>query len=536
MRVLALVARFARDTRAGATAITAAVITLMTVGGTALIVDQLWLVNQRDMLKSATDAATVAATLELLEIPASMSGDEVNAALQSVAERYVRFNLAGNLSASARRKMEDTLVVNLEVNQALGTVEVDARADLGGTLLSRWFLGYSGPSGGIAVDSGVGASISATEIVLAIDITGSMLDNLQGHRVPRSDPSSRINIVKRAARDLVDILASRENSTIAVGLVPWSYRVRLDEPTREQWERREWAIYPSARTYPHPVSGPGAGRYPPEEQTLPRKASLPRDCRAWAGCLDMSAARFSTALPADAPFDMNFFTDQTTYPENQYVSYACQDYTRTEAQAQRPRWEEPLCYDVERAPNGQRICGSGDIQTDGPWRVHPQDNCAGSPLIPLTPNLAKVRAAIDGLRISGSATYSSAGIAWGIRLLSPSWRSVWGHAEHPMDGNSGVQKIIVLLTDGQDNHYTDAYAHRQQGCSAAKEEGILIFTIAAIQAGQVSGNLARQLAACSSQSDHPDGKYVFADNATPEALGEAFAEIGRQIMSLRRTH
>ena len=88
---------FFRETRAGATAITAAAVTVMSLFGTALIVDHVWLVDQRDMLKSAADAAAVAATLKLQELPGSMSDEDVRAELQAVAERYIRFNLAENL-------------------------------------------------------------------------------------------------------------------------------------------------------------------------------------------------------------------------------------------------------------------------------------------------------------------------------------------------------------------------------------------------------------------------------------------------------
>jgi len=492
--------------------------------------------GQRDSLKSAADAAAVAATLEMLDLPSSMSDDEVEAALQPTAERYVRFNLASSLSQSAREKMEETLVVTLDADQATGIVDVMAQADLGGTLLSRWFLAYAGPPDGIAVDAGVGASISATELVFAIDVTVSMIDDLDGVRVPSDDPSSRINIVRKAARDLVDILAARENSTIAVGLVPWSYRVRLDAATRSSWETKGWATYPASRTYPHPTRGPGASRYLPEQQTLPEQTELPTSCRAWAGCLDKRSSLFSTALPADDPFVMNFFTTQTTYPEDQYVSYACQDYTRVEARSHRPRWEIPVCYDLDRAPNRWSMCRSGDIQTDGPRRLSPQDRCDGPAVMPLTTELADARAAINALRSSGSATYSSVGLTWAMRLLSPAWRSVWGHSEHPMDADADVQKIIVLLTDGEDNHFRDAFSHRSEGCTAAKQEGILIFTIAAMNPENISQRLGRQLTECSSQSDYPNRKYAFVNNATPAALEEAFAEIGRQIMSLRRTH
>lgn len=536
VHLLAHIGRFARDTRAGATAIAAAAITVMTIGGTALIVDHLWLVNQRDLLKSAADAGTIAATLELGNLPASMSDEDVNAHLQPIAERYVLFNLAGNLSTGAREKMNETLEVALTVNRGAGTIDVEAKADLGGTLLSRWVLGYAGPADGIAVDSGVRAAIDETEIVLALDITGSMLDNLDGIRVPSTDPSSRINIIKKAAGDLVDILTARDSAGIAVGLVPWNYRVRLDASTRSHWETEGWAVYPATRTYPHPVRGPGAARYPPEVQTLPSRSRLPSECRAWAGCLDMSTDRFSMALPSATPFTMNFFTEQTTYPEDQYVSYRCQDYTRTEAKSARPRrWEEPLCYDLDRAPAGQ-MCRSGDVQADGPWRVQPQDNCGGAPIMPLTADPRRARNAIDALKVGGSATYSSAGIAWARRLLSPDWRSVWGDPVHPVDADGSVQKVIVLLTDGEDNHYSDARAHRREGCTAAKRDGILIFTVAAMNPRNVSRGLAQDLKDCSSQSDDPNGSYVFLNNATPDALEQAFAEIGRQIVSLRRMY
>ena len=59
------VLRFLRDTRAGATAIAAAAVTVMSVGGAALIGDHAWLIDQRDVPKTATDAATVATTIEM---------------------------------------------------------------------------------------------------------------------------------------------------------------------------------------------------------------------------------------------------------------------------------------------------------------------------------------------------------------------------------------------------------------------------------------------------------------------------------------
>lgn len=533
--------RFVREERAGATAIAAVAVTVMTLGATALVADHVWLMHQRDLLKSAADAAVMAATIELQKLPASMSDDDVDHRLQPVAERYVRFNLAGNLPETSRARMHETLEVELDVDRKLGTLSVVARADMGGTLLAKQFLAYSGPEDGIAVRSGAEGSIGATELVLAIDVTGSMSENLAGDNVGASDPTSRISIVKKAAVDLIDILAAHENATIAVGIVPWNYRVRLNQATRRQWESDGWAVYPNERTYPHPTRGPpGSARYLPETQSLPARNRIPNACREWAGCVDVrvvdTALRpsFSTVLPSAEPLVMNFFTEQTTYPETQYASYACQDYTRAESRDR--GGEEPLCYDLDSAPSGQNQCSSGDIQPGGPWRVPPQDNCGGSAVVALNPDLDAVRRAVRALQTGGSATYSSAGMAWAIRLLAASWRGTWGHSEHPMDRSTGVQKVIVLLTDGEDNHFSNARAHRQQGCTAAKNEGIIIFTIAAMHPSNVGKRLADDLKSCSSQDDDPDGTYFFVNNADADALAEAFADIGTQMISLRRTH
>lgn len=535
------VMRFIRGTRAGATAVTAAAVTVMTVFGAALIVDHVWLVDQRDRLKTAANAASVAATLELRRQPDAKSDEDVNRELQAVSERYVRFNLAANLAESSEARMRETLVVSIDVDRGQGTVGVSARADLGGTLLSRWFFDYSGPADGISVESGAEGSIGATEIVLVIDVTGSMLDNLAGVRVGSGDSTSRVNVVKRASEDLIDLLAARDDSVIAVGLVPWNYRVRLNQATRTRWETRGWAVYPSERTYPHPAQGPPASdMFLPETQSLPARNRLPSACRAWAGCPDLRVVTgtnrpsFSLELPSAEPFVMNFYTHRTSYPEDQYVSYACQGYTRSQSNGR--GGEEPLCYDIDRVPRGQRTCGAGDIQSDGPWRVQPQDDCGGAEVMPLNPDLDAVRATIRGMRVGGAATYSSAGIAWGIRLLASSWRDVWGHAEHPMDATSGVQKVIVLLTDGEDNHFSNARDHRQLGCTAAKNQGIIVFTIAAMAPRNVGTRMARDLRDCSSQADDPDGTYVFINNSTPEALRGAFSEIARQLVSLRRTY
>ena len=93
-RPLETMRRFVSDARAGATAIAAVAVTVMTVGGAALIGDHAWLIDQRDVLKAAADAAGIAATLEMARLAGQThTDDELKAELKLVAERYILLNL-----------------------------------------------------------------------------------------------------------------------------------------------------------------------------------------------------------------------------------------------------------------------------------------------------------------------------------------------------------------------------------------------------------------------------------------------------------
>ena len=106
---------FARSTRAGATGLAAAALTLMTLGGVALVTDHVWLVDQRDTLKSASDAAAVAATIEmgrLLNQDPTISDADLTDALTHVARNFVLINLS-HLSPERNAQAVDTLIIRI---------------------------------------------------------------------------------------------------------------------------------------------------------------------------------------------------------------------------------------------------------------------------------------------------------------------------------------------------------------------------------------------------------------------------------------
>ncbi len=221
---------FVQDTRAGATAIASAAVTVMTVGGAALIVDHVWLYDQRDVLKTAAEAGAIAATLDIdrqLAKNPRISDADLKAALEPVAKRYVLANLA-HLAPKRFRKAKKSLELKLDLDRTQRTVGVTARADLGGTLFSRNLplLGnHVGPEK-VAARAGVESESTPVEVVLAIDVSGSMQSSLD--RGIYDAGNNAIDNVKRAARELVDILNPNGYDRVAVGIVPWYAAVRLD--------------------------------------------------------------------------------------------------------------------------------------------------------------------------------------------------------------------------------------------------------------------------------------------------------------------
>ena len=281
--------KFVRDTRAGATAISAVAVTVMVVGGTALIADHRWLVDQRDVLKAAADAGAIAATLEMNRQIATNPGiidADVKKAIEPVATRYVTLNLS-HLSEERLTRALSTLEVVATPDMDTGTVTVQARADLGGTLLSRHLAlvsNYPGPDE-TKTASIVERTKVPVEVVLAIDVSRSMnaaaTEEAKGMIFPPED-QTRIGVVKQAALEMVALLDPNPHDRIAVGLVPWHDMVRLDHATREDWGDKYWARYPRSRYYAVPYRAKD-GMSPPEGVTQSLAASAPEK---WRGCLN----------------------------------------------------------------------------------------------------------------------------------------------------------------------------------------------------------------------------------------------------------
>ena len=102
---------------------------------------------------------------------------------------------------------------------------------------------------------------------------------------------------------------------------------------------------------------------------------------------------------------------------------------------------------------------------------------------------------------------------------------------HPVDAASNVRKMLVLLTDGDDNHLDQNIVrdHRRKACTAAKDAGIEIITVFA---GDPSRDLKDELLRCASPVGEDADTNSFTGE-TQEELEGAFETIGQRLQPLR---
>ena len=513
------------------------------LGGAVLVADHAWMVKQRDLLKDSASAGAMAAVLALRDISAGADENAVRNRIRSAAQRYVEMNLLGNLPPvdQAAVQADGGVAVDVAFDPALGTVDVAADAPgLGRPLLAchipfianaaddEWRL--CDPDRRLRQAAGAQRTMRVTEVVLALDVSISMGLCMDG-RIPECPDDQRIDSVREASRDLLDMLAPDPTAPgTAVGLVPWAWTVRLDAAARDQWVREGWAVFPDAKTYPMPW-GAAAGDAPePAVRLMP-----PAPPEPWLGCLDRRDA-FGAAPPATTPAVPDTFPAPMGF-------YSTMRGTTPLTGADQP------CRPTAdwSSGDGRQVCYDGRSSFT-PWRSERLDSQSGCtripPMVPLTTDGAALRAALDALRPSPhDGTHSAMGLAWAHRMLDSDWRFVWGDPEHPLRRDdprfANARRAIVLLSGGQDAWEGVGRLRpwlRDEVCTRIKAAGIRIYVVGVTGRHAAGGGLEESLRRCSSEDDHPGHTYAFLQNADRATLEEAFRAIGDQLLAIRRTY
>ena len=323
-----------------------------------------------------------------------------------------------------------------------------------------------------------------------------------------------------------------------MGIVPWERMVRLDSTLQSDWTTSGVVALPATRTYRAPWSYTKSGSNA-LTQSLP---TTPPE--TWRGCLEQRALDttvggvplgVSASVPtSSAPIP------QWMYPAAYGRAYACVDVSHAD-------YDWMQCYDASTATSPGH-----DVKAD-----LVQDGCSSTfpTMIPLSTDATALGEKIKGLtysHIEGRRTYSAPGVAWGMRMLDPAWRSLWGGDTHPVNPNDRayleVHKVLVLLTDGDDkiaDTASDAeilLGHslssiRSSACTAAKDAGIEVYVIGVIPASSITQTLRDAFVACSSATGSADeSDYVFLGAVTDTEIEATFQTIATRLTSLRRTH
>lgn len=161
-------------------------------------------------------------------------------------------------------------------------------------------------------------------------------------------------------------------------------------------------------------------------------------------------------------------------------------------------------------------------------------------VLPLTNTKATLKSKISGLSVNGY-TAGHLGTAWAWYTLSPNWNSLWPSSGAADYDTTKVNKIAILMTDGEYNTQYDTsgantgYTGRAAAndtstnqaralCTSMKAKGITVYTVG-FQLGW-NTPATTTLNQCATDA----GKAYTADNG--DQLKQAFRDIALKISSL----
>ncbi|MGI9350487.1 MAG: vWA domain-containing protein [Rhizobiaceae bacterium] len=172
--------------------------------------------------------------------------------------------------------------------------------------------------------------------------------------------------------------------------------------------------------------------------------------------------------------------------------------------------------------------------------------CPVNEIKPLTDKKGMLKREIGRFSAAGY-TAGHLGVAWSYYVLSETWRDVWKEENDPAPYSKDVEKIAILMTDGEFNTFfqgtegsrTPYGPHAEPSntlaldlCADMKADkngapGITIYSIAF----QAPSSAEATLRACANEDTETDIYYFSAGNG--QELREAFRSIAASIQRLR---
>lgn len=451
----------------------------------------------------------------------------------------------------------DPNYTNLVVNRQGGGVEVTAK--------TKVVMAFGGLIGLNLVDVHVSATAEITqskyEIALALDTTGSM-------------SGGKLQSMKDAVEAMVDNLALQNpgSGSLKFSIVPFSSMVNVGTQFAPQYDAADNVTKKPALWLD------SLGQSPTAQSDLDSGVSrfvlYKHLGMAWPGCVETrpvysgvdygvndtppNSSRAETLfVPAFASDEQDGSTPNSYLPDN---GAAVATGTALARMAR---------YGASYAPSFTSLTFPQQITAAASWSASmpdfstqnyfsgysvnkgPDFSCDVQSILPLTDNFNTVKAKVNSLVAQGSTNILE-GAMWGWRTLSSSEPFTEGAPA----SNFGVQKILVVLTDGTNNLVSlsnnlgsnySSFGYLADGrlgmtsatnsqitnalndktltaCTNAKAAGVLIYTIRLEEPNVTTGNLLRD---CASAPEN------FIDVPNRKLLDDAFLNIAKKIVRVR---
>jgi len=414
-------------------------------------------------------------------------------------------------------------------------------------------------------DAEVTRETSLLDVVVAIDMSGSMLATVDGKWT--SNPSERrIGLAKIAAADLVDILFGdlKSNSLLNIGLVPWSGKVNVTLNGTKYGKDEDGNKVPNARLFTT-QNIPGNPSNPYKEKfyrydkhfdgdiwddaddlvlknwtpkikkvyfahnatSVPLLAKPPKN---WAGCVYARYARTKKYNISKSYKDDNAEKQAGDIHDGPYKAVGG------------PAWVGwyPMGSEGE-----EKLCDLGDLNGTNDGKNASCTTCPVYGILPLQNEKKPIVDAIKELDIPNGSFFTNIpqGLAWAWRTITPG--KPFDEASVVDDPTFTKHKAIILLTDGANTVRSgDAYNHgfynqnrrnkrlkkladaikKLDDANPDNDDEILIYTI---QFANDNKTLVKLLKYVATDKDH----YFFAPDRI--SLQKAFKKIAKDLSKLR---
>lgn len=509
--------------------VAAAVIPLMGVVGGGLDLARAHLAKSR--LSQACDAAALAGRR-------AMTNDDVETA-KPEATKFFNFNFPQGY-------METAAFTPVVTKPERGTIKIVAETTVPTTIM-KIFNSQTLP---ISVNCQATQNFDNIDIVLVLDTTGSMAQNISGTMVGDDDANSKMKALRDAVMGLYDELESAQTELtnqglrLRYGIVPYSSAVNVGKliyaknssymASSSTYQSRVGVGFNSSGNYVwnyKPVAYDLSGYLSGGTLTAPTGSNGSNASFTWGGCIEeretvstITSSSSSTSIPTGArDLDVDFIPNSDA---TRWKAYLANPWSGTRNSYPSPVYGRDTVAESNSGWNPQRACPREARRLAAMTR-------------------AEMQTYVNSLYSDGG-TYHDNGMRWGTRFIAPT--GIFG-GDNPSTFNSRpVKRYIIFMTDGimdtgssiygsygvesLDRRVTGGYTtesdqiarHKKRFlmmCNAAKAREISIWSIV------FASDEESTLSECASNDD----QYKVVESASE--LVNTFKEIGKNIGALR---